>query len=46
MRAAQSDPQMMALWLRRSFAEWIAAECVARPLLVVLEICTGATCRA
>ncbi len=37
MRAAQSDPQVMALWLRRSFAEWIAAECAARPLLVVLE---------
>ena len=37
MRAAMSDPQTMALWLRRSFGEWLAAECAARPVLVVLE---------
>jgi hypothetical protein len=27
----------MATWLGRSFAEWLAAECAARPLAIVLE---------
>lgn len=36
-RAAQNDAQVMAEWLRRSFSEWLAAECSARPVLVVLE---------
>jgi eukaryotic-like serine/threonine-protein kinase len=36
-RAAKNDPQIMGVWLRRSFGEWLAAECAARPLLLVLE---------
>jgi tetratricopeptide (TPR) repeat protein len=36
-RSARTDPQIMATWLERAFAEWIAAECERRPLLVVLE---------
>ncbi len=37
LRVARDDPRLMAEWLRRSFGEWLAAECSARPLLVVLE---------
>ncbi|MGO9836758.1 MAG: serine/threonine-protein kinase PknK [Polyangiaceae bacterium] len=37
LRAARNDPTIMAEWLRRSFAEWIAAECSQGPLLLVLE---------
>ncbi len=37
LRSARNDPAIMAEWLRRSFGEWLAAECAARPLLVVLE---------
>ncbi len=37
LRAARSDPSIMAEWLRRSFAEWLGAECEAAPLLLVLE---------
>ncbi|HEY8042064.1 MAG TPA: protein kinase, partial [Polyangiaceae bacterium] len=37
LRAARNDPQIMAVWLGRSFGEWLAAECAARPLVVVLE---------
>jgi hypothetical protein len=37
LRAARSDPQVMAEWLRRSFRDWLAAECAAGPILVVLE---------
>jgi tetratricopeptide (TPR) repeat protein len=37
LRAARNDPQIMAAWLARSFGEWLAAECAARPLLIVLE---------
>ena len=37
LRAARNDPQIMAVWLRRSFREWLHAECGARPLLLVLE---------
>ena len=37
LRAARNDPQIMAVWLRRSFGDWLAAECTARPLLLVLE---------
>jgi serine/threonine protein kinase len=37
LRAARNDPQIMAGWLRRSFAEWLTAECSTRPILVVLE---------
>jgi tetratricopeptide (TPR) repeat protein len=37
LRAARNDPQIMAVWLERSFGEWLSAECAARPLLLVLE---------
>jgi eukaryotic-like serine/threonine-protein kinase len=37
LRSARNDAQIMAVWLARSFGEWLAAECSARPLLVVLE---------
>jgi hypothetical protein len=32
LRAARNDPQIMSVWLRRSFGEWLASECAARPL--------------
>ncbi len=37
LRAARNDPSIMAEWLRRSFGEWLAFECAARPLILVLE---------
>jgi hypothetical protein len=37
LRAARNDPQIMGEWLRRSFGEWLTAECAAQPLLLVLE---------
>jgi hypothetical protein len=37
LRAARNDPQIMAVWLARSFGEWLAGECAERPLLIVLE---------
>jgi eukaryotic-like serine/threonine-protein kinase len=37
LRSARNDPALMAEWLRRSVAEWLAAECAAGPLLLVLE---------
>jgi hypothetical protein len=37
LRAARNDPRLMADWLRRSFVEWLRAECDARPLVIVLE---------
>ncbi|HTB79218.1 MAG TPA: protein kinase, partial [Polyangiaceae bacterium] len=37
LRAARNDPMIMAGWVARSFGEWLAAECRAQPLLVVLE---------
>jgi tetratricopeptide (TPR) repeat protein len=37
LRSARNDPQTMATWLGRSFGEWLAAECDARPLLIILE---------
>ncbi len=37
LRSARNDPALMAEWLRRSFAEWLAAECAAGPMLLVLE---------
>lgn len=36
-RAARHDPQMMALWLERSFRDWLAAECSTSALLVIIE---------
>ncbi len=35
--AARNDPQMMAVSLTRSFRDWLAGECAAHPLLMVLE---------
>jgi len=37
LRAARNDPQLMSVWLRRSFGAWLAAECAQAPLLIVLE---------
>ena len=37
LRSARNDPAIMAEWLRRSFVEWLAAECATGPLLLVLE---------
>ncbi len=37
LRAARNDPQIMRFWLRRSFVEWLAAECASGPVLLVLE---------
>jgi predicted Ser/Thr protein kinase len=37
LRAARNDPEMMGVWMRRSFEDWLLALCVARPLLIVLE---------
>ena len=37
LRAARNDPRIMGEWLRRSFCDWLAAECTARPVLLVLE---------
>jgi eukaryotic-like serine/threonine-protein kinase len=37
LRAARNDPMIMAVWVARSFGDWLAAECDAQPLLVVLE---------
>jgi hypothetical protein len=37
LRAARNDPRLMAEWLRRSFIDWLVAECRTRPVLLVLE---------
>ncbi|HET8935087.1 MAG TPA: protein kinase [Polyangiales bacterium] len=37
LRAARNDPQIMSVWLRRSFVQWLSAECDRGPLLIVLE---------
>jgi hypothetical protein len=37
LRAARNDPQIMSVWLRRCFGQWLAAECDRGPLLIVLE---------
>jgi hypothetical protein len=37
LRAARHDPNIMSVWLRRSFGEWLAAESAATPLVLVLE---------
>lgn len=37
LRAARNDPQIMSVWLRRCFVQWLAAECDRAPLLIVLE---------
>ena len=37
LRAARNDARVLATWLARSFAEWIAAMCDAGPVLCVVE---------
>lgn len=37
LRAARDDARILASWLSRIFAEWIAALCDAAPLLCVIE---------
>jgi hypothetical protein len=37
LRSARNDPAIMAEWLRRSFTEWLTAECLRGPRLLVLE---------
>jgi eukaryotic-like serine/threonine-protein kinase len=37
LRSARSDRILMGDQLRRAFEEWIAAECAARPLLLLFE---------
>jgi eukaryotic-like serine/threonine-protein kinase len=37
LRAARSDPRLMAEQMRQSFGDWLAAETAERPLLLVLE---------
>jgi predicted ATPase len=37
LRAAHQDPQLMAEQKRRAFADWLAAECRARPVLFVVD---------
>lgn len=37
LRAARNDAQIMSVWLKRSFGQWLKAECERRPILVVLE---------
>jgi eukaryotic-like serine/threonine-protein kinase len=37
LRSVRNDPAILAEWLRRAFVAWLDAECVARPLLLVLE---------
>jgi hypothetical protein len=37
LRAARHDPKIMRDCLRRAFLDWLAAECAAGPVLVVLD---------
>jgi tetratricopeptide (TPR) repeat protein len=37
LRAARNDARIMSEWLRRSFEEWLGAECAGHPVLVLLE---------
>jgi eukaryotic-like serine/threonine-protein kinase len=37
LRAARANPQLMGDGMRRAWEEWLAAECGAGPVLVVLE---------
>ncbi|MDC3954032.1 serine/threonine-protein kinase [Polyangium jinanense] len=37
LRAARQDARLMGDHVRRAFEDWLAAECDARPVLVVLE---------
>ncbi len=37
LRAARHDPLLMGDQMRRAFEDWLAAECTAHPVLLVLE---------
>jgi hypothetical protein len=37
LRAARADPQLMGDAMRRAWEDWLAAECAARPVVLVLE---------
>ncbi len=37
LRAARRDPALMAEQKRRAFEDWLAAECAAQPVLLVLD---------
>ena len=37
LRAARNDPQIMSVWRKRCFGQWLKAECERTPLLIVLE---------
>ncbi len=37
LRAARSDPQLMGDAMRRAWEDWLAAECAAHPVVLVLE---------
>jgi len=37
LRAARSEPILMGDQMRRTFEDWLAAECAARPVVIVLE---------
>jgi hypothetical protein len=37
LSSARADPRVMADWLRRSVLAWLAAECAARPVVILLE---------
>ncbi len=37
LRAARANPQLMGDGMRRAWEEWLAAECAAGPVLLVLE---------
>ena len=37
LRAARADPMLLADQMRRAWEEWLAAECAARPVVLVLE---------
>jgi tetratricopeptide (TPR) repeat protein len=37
LRAARANPQLMGDGMRRAFEDWLAAECAAHPVLLVLE---------
>jgi len=37
LRAARGNPQLMGDGMRRAWEDWLAAECAAHPVLIVLE---------
>ena len=37
LRAARANPQLMGDGMRRAWEDWLAAECAAHPVLLVLE---------